>query len=60
MHTEFFVQKFVKRIRKWDYSTEINFRDIVCCENGKWKEVAMDRVQWRALVLTVKVSDDGA
>jgi hypothetical protein len=60
MHTEFLVQKSVKRIRKWDYSTEINLGDIVCCANGKWKQLATDRVQWRVSVLTVKGYDDGA
>jgi hypothetical protein len=25
----------------------------VCCENGRWIEVAQDNVQWRALVLAM-------
>jgi hypothetical protein len=39
-------------VRKWDNNIKMDLREI-CCEDGRWMELAQDRVQWRALVLAM-------
>jgi hypothetical protein len=34
------------------YGSNLGFREIGC-EDGRWMELAQNRVQWRALVLAV-------
>jgi hypothetical protein len=33
-------------------NSKMDLREI-CCENGRWMELAQDRVQWHAFVLAV-------
>jgi hypothetical protein len=35
-----------------DKNVKMDLREI-CCEDGRWMELAQDRVQWQALVLVV-------
>jgi hypothetical protein len=38
--------------KKRDLISKMDLREI-CCEDGRWMELAEDRVQWQALVLAV-------
>jgi hypothetical protein len=38
--------------RMWEANVKVDFKEILC-EDGRWTEVALDRVQWRGVVLTL-------
>jgi hypothetical protein len=40
------------KTKKMGDNIKMNSREI-CCEDGRWMELAHDRVQWQALVLAV-------
>jgi hypothetical protein len=44
---------FERRMRSWEDNIQMDLKDIVC-EGVEWIRQAQDRVQWRALVNTVK------
>jgi hypothetical protein len=37
---------------RWENIINVDLREI-CCEDGRWMELAQDPVQWQALVLAV-------
>jgi hypothetical protein len=53
MHKEFCALKSCQlEEREKDWGVTMNVRE-TGCEDGRWIELAQDRVQWRALVLMV-------
>jgi hypothetical protein len=44
---------FVRLKKGWENYLKMNLREIRC-EDGRWMELAQDRVQWQALVLAVR------
>jgi hypothetical protein len=45
-------RSLVRQKRIWKDNIMMELRDIDC-ENGRWVELVLDRVQWQALVLTM-------